>query len=146
MATISKERSFPAPTDRPGAKYVLIYDGHCRFCAANIQWISAVDQGRVAYLSLHDPEVQSRWPDLSYEQLMKHMYLIDLETGSKYPGAAAFKFLSRKLVAFWPIAPLLHVPGTLPIWQFLYSRIARVRYSFGRIKEECDGTCELHFD
>ena len=146
MAIASKERSFPTPVDRPGSRYVLIFDGHCRFCRANIQWIHAVDQGRVAYLSLHDPEVQSRWPELSHEQLMKRMYLIDLKSGAKYPGAAAFKVLSRKLMAFWPVSPLMHIPGSLPVWQYLYSCIARVRYSFGRVKEECDGTCELHFD
>lgn len=146
MATVTKEQTFPAPIERPNASHVLVFDGHCKFCRANVRLIHCVDQGRVAYLSLHDPEVQNRWPELTYEQLMKQMYLIDIETGAKHPGAAAFRFLTRKLVALWPLAPLLHIPGSLPLWQFIYSRIARVRYRFGRVKDECEGSCELHFD
>ena len=144
--TKSPNAVFPSPLDRPNAPYILIYDGHCRFCRANIAGVAAIDRGKVAYLSLHDVEVQKRWPDLTYDQLMERMYLVDLATGDKHGGAAAFRFLSRKLPALWIFAPLMHIPGSLPLWQFLYSRIARIRYKFGRIEECENGSCSLHFD
>jgi predicted DCC family thiol-disulfide oxidoreductase YuxK len=147
MATATtKTKSFPTPDERPGADFVLIFDGHCNFCRANIAWISAVDRGRIAYLSLHDAEVHQRWPELTHQQLMDRMYLVDVNSGRKYGGAEAFRFLSKKLIALWPLAPLLHIPGSLPLWQFLYSSVARVRYKFGRIEECEDGSCNLHFD
>lgn len=144
MATAeSNIAKFPTPSERPGA-YVLIYDGHCKFCQANMRCLAAIDQGRVAYISLHDPMVAENWPELTYDQLMERIYLIDHQ-GHAHGGAAAFRFLSRKLMALWPLAPLLHIPGSLPIWQFAYKQIARIRYRFGRI-DECDnGSCAVHF-
>ena len=143
MSTVETIPDFPTLDERPDA-YVVIYDGHCKFCRANVRWISAIDQGKVAYVSLHDPIVEERWPELSHEQLMDHLYLINGE--DKYAGAAAFRFLSRKLVAFWPIAPLMHIPCSLPLWQFFYDRIARIRYRFGKIDDCENGTCRVHFD
>ncbi len=143
MSTVeTKAADFPTLDERPDA-YVMIYDGYCKFCRANLRWISAVDQGKVSYVSLHDAVVAERWPELSHEQLMEHLYIIDGE--DKYAGAAAFRFLSRKLVALWPLMPLMHIPGTLPLWQFCYNKVSRIRYRFGRIDACEDGTCKVHF-
>ena len=72
------------------------------------------------------------------------MYVIDRE-GEPHRGAAALKYLSRHLRPLWPLAPLLHIPGTLPIWQWCYQQIARRRYLWGRA-DECDsGSCRVHF-
>lgn len=145
MATVTNvPPTFPTPTERPEA-YVLIYDGHCKFCIANVRWMAAIDQGKVAYLSLHDRQVTERWPNLTHDQLMKQIYLVD-DQGNQHGGAAAFRFLSRKLVGLWLLAPLLHIPFSLPLWQCIYKRIASLRYRFGRIEECEDGTCSLHFD
>ena len=137
--------SLPSPSDRPQAD-ILIFDGHCRFCLAQMRRLHAADtSGRLAYLSLHDPEVARRWPTLSHEELMSRMYLVATD-GSLHAGAAAFRYLSRKLPRLWWLAPLMHIPGSLPLWQFVYRQVAKIRYRFGRI-EECDGgSCSLHFD
>lgn len=144
MANVAPDvTTFPTLADRPDA-YVLIFDGQCRFCRANMRALAAIDEGRVAYISLHDPKVSERWPDLSHEQMMQRIYLVD-DKGNKYGGAAAFRFLSRKLMGLWILAPLLHIPFSLPLWQFVYKWIAKIRYRFGRIEECEDGTCSLHF-
>ncbi len=47
----------PTPADFPAAD-VVIYDGHCKFCRAGVtrlQWLDG--KNRLAFLSLHDPEV-----------------------------------------------------------------------------------------
>ncbi|HEX4414078.1 MAG TPA: hypothetical protein VH107_10655, partial [Lacipirellulaceae bacterium] len=51
------------PGERPGSD-VVIYDGHCRICTAQIRRLPWWDcQRKLSYLSLHDPEVARRWPD-----------------------------------------------------------------------------------
>lgn len=126
-------------------KNVVIYDGHCKLCRAGIGRLKALDWfSHFRFVSLHDTEVREHYPDLTYDMMMAEMYVVS-RTGKRLAGAAAFQFMSWRIPLMWPIAPLLNIPGTLPIWSFFYKLIARNRYRFGRI-EDCDGgTCSLHF-
>lgn len=135
--------NLPRPAERPGAD-IVIFDGHCRICRGQIRRLSRWDSGgRLAYLSLHDEEVAQRFPDLSHDDLMRDMYVVD-QSGNRHRGAAGLRHLSRRLPTLYWLAPLLHIPGTLGIWQWLYRQVADRRYRFGRV-EECDsGTCHLH--
>ena len=135
--------SLPTPEQRPRAE-VVIYDGHCRICTAQIRRLAAWDTGgRLSYLSLHDPQTRQRYPDLSYEALMQDMYLID-RRGHRHRGAEALRYLSRRLPWLWWLAPILNLPGTLPLWQWCYRQVAKRRYRFGRIESCDDGSCRLH--
>lgn len=134
----------PDPDDVPGADVVL-YDGHCRFCIGQVRNMRRADlTGRLAFLSLHDIRVGERYPDLSHEQLMAQMYVIDRH-GRRHGGPSALRYLTRRLPLLWPLAPLLHIPFSLPIWNWLYQQIARRRYWFGRIETCDDGACQVHF-
>jgi predicted DCC family thiol-disulfide oxidoreductase YuxK len=141
---IPESPALPDPESHPQAD-VVIYDGHCRFCRAGVERLHWWDGGaRLAFISLHDPRVAERYPDLSHEQLMAQMYVVDA-AGNRYGGADAIRFLTRRLPWFWPIMPLVHIPFSLPLWQWLYDVVASRRYLFGKT-EECDGgTCSLHF-
>lgn len=137
------ESSLPGPADRPDAD-VVIFDGDCRICTGQIRRLARWDWGgRLAYLSLHDAEVARRWPDLTHDALMEEMYIID-RRGRRHPGALAVRYLSRRLPTLWWLAPVLHLPGTLRFWQWLYRQIAQRRYRFGRIETCDDGSCGLH--
>lgn len=133
----------PTISDRPDAN-VIIFDGECRFCRKQVSRIAGWDRkGILSYISLHDPEVKLRWPDLTYDQLMKEMYLIDSD-GKRFAGAYVFRWLSCRLPILWPLCPLMNIPGSMAIWKFAYSLVAKMRYRWGRI-EACDeGTCKLH--
>jgi predicted DCC family thiol-disulfide oxidoreductase YuxK len=132
------------PEERPEAE-VIIYDGHCRFCTGQVERLARWDRGgRLAFLSLHDPEVARRYPDLTFAQMMEQMYLID-RAGRRHGGAAAFRVLTRRLPRLWLLAPLMHVPFSLPLWQWLYGQVAKRRYWFGKTDQCEDGTCKLHF-
>ena len=145
MSAVSMHESpLPTPTERPKAD-IVVYDGDCRMCSGQVRRLSRWDkQGRLAFLSLHDPEVARRWPELSHDDLMQNMYLID-QRGRKHKGAAAFRYLSTRLTRLWLLAPLMHLPGSLPLWQWLYQQVANRRYRFGRMDHCDDGACEVHF-
>src|SRR5437016_6168283 len=88
------------PAERPTAD-IVIYDGQCRICSSQIRRLARWDpQGRLAYLSLHDAEVARRWPDLSHDELMRNMVVVD-QRGRRHVGAAAIAYLSRSLVWLW---------------------------------------------
>lgn len=132
------------PDQHPGAD-VVIYDGECRFCTAQVQRLARFDgRDRLAFLSLHDPRV-SRWcPDLTEQELLEQMYVVTRH-GTRYGGAAAVRYLSRRLPRLWLLAPWLHIPGSLPLWQWLYMQVARRRYRYGK-EDPCDaGQCDIHY-
>lgn len=146
MLTTTKgaERPLVTPSEASG-RDVVIYDGHCKFCTAGVRWLDFLGgKRRLSYLSLHDPRVEQYAGDLTFDQLMDEMVVVE-PSGQRHGGAKAFRYLTRKLPALWIFAPLLHIPYSLPIWAFGYRQFARIRYRFGR--NQCDGdSCKIHFD
>jgi len=128
-------------TSHHPARDTVLYDGKCRFCRSQIAILRALDlTGRLSFTSLHDPTVASDFPEIAPEELDRQMYVVDVQ-GLARGGADAVRYLSRRLVLLWPLALLLHVPGTMPIWQQLYAFVARHRL---KIAGSCDdGTCRL---
>ena len=135
----------PTIDERPDAD-VVIFDGDCRFCTRQVMRLHRWDpKGRLAFISLHDPEVGRRFPDLSHEQLMQEMVVVDA-SGNRHAGAAAFRYLSRRLRRLWVWAPLMHIPFSLPLWKWCYRQVAKRRYLLGGKRESCsDDACEIHF-
>lgn len=142
-ATADSQVRLPGVNDRPDAD-VVIYDGQCVFCTGQVERLARWDRrGSLAFLSLHDSLVAERYPDLSHEQLMDRLYVVD-QQGRKHGGAAAFRYLSRKLPRLWLIAPIMHIPCSLPLWQWCYRQVAKRRYRIAG-KDACDGdACEVH--
>jgi len=123
------------------ARDTVLYDGHCRFCRRQIAILERLDPtGRLAFTSLHDPSVARDFPEIPPESLEQQMYVVD-RRGNARGGADAVRYLSRRLVLLWPLAVLLHLPGTMPLWERLYAFVARRRML---IAGSCDdGTCRL---
>lgn len=141
---IKTEQSLPSPAERPDADVVL-YDGRCNFCRAQVRQLVWWDcQKKLSFLSLHDPEVARRWPDLPHERLMEEMCIIDRQ-GNRYWGPEAFRYLTTRLRRLWWLAPVMYFPGSMWLWRPLYRWIARNRYRFAGKTTQCeDGTCSLH--
>ena len=123
---------------------VLIYDGDCNFCTKNVGRLQSWAPDRLAFISLHDPRVTEKYPDLTHDALMREMYLIDAD-GNRYAGAFAIRYLSRKAPRLWFLAPLLHIPFSMPLWCWLYSLVAKYRYRIAGRTETCDDGCKVHF-
>jgi predicted DCC family thiol-disulfide oxidoreductase YuxK len=140
------QQTLATPEQRPDAD-VVIYDGDCRFCTGQVERLARWDRGgRLAFISLHNPQVAERWPDLTHDMLMEQMYVVDRQ-GRRHGGAAAFRYLTRRLPRLWVLAPLLHLPLTLPLWQWGYRQVAKRRYKIaGKNGQHCDGdVCSVHF-
>ena len=133
----------PTPAERPESD-VVIYDGHCRICTAQVRKLPWWDcQKRLSYLSLHDPEVARRWPDLPFDRMMQEMVIVD-QSGGRHWGPEAIRYLSRRLRRLWWASPFLHFPGSMLVWRPLYRWIARNRYRLSGGPKCEDGTCSLH--
>ena len=138
------QNGLPTIQDLPGAD-VVIYDGDCNFCRKQVQRLHWFAQGKLAFISLHDPRVKEICPNLSHQQLMKQMYVITSDF-DQYGGAAAVRYLSTRLPRLWLVAPLMYIPFSLPLWQYLYDWVARWRYSIAGKAEPCEGgSCDVHF-
>lgn len=140
----------PDPADLPNAD-VVIFDGECKFCIAQVKNLRRFDccGGRLSFLSLHDPRVAERYSDLTHDQLMEQMYVIDADQ-RRHGGADAVRYLSRRLPLLWVAMPILHLPGTARLWRWLYKQVAKRRYQIaGKMSggPSCDGdACSVHFD
>jgi predicted DCC family thiol-disulfide oxidoreductase YuxK len=119
----------------------VLFDGQCRFCRSQIGLLRRLDLGnRLSFVSLHDPSVGRDFPEIPAVLLHEQMYVVDPE-GRARGGAEAVRYLSRRLPLLWPAALLLHLPCSLPVWQWLYAWIAKRRLL---IAGSCsDGSCRL---
>lgn len=144
-ATVAAPASLPSVYDHPEAD-VVIYDGNCKFCIQQVSRLNAFNSGnRLAFISLHDPEVARRYPDLTHDMLMDQMYVVD-QKGNRYGGANALRYLTRRLPWLWWAAPFVHVPFTLPVLQWGYKKVAERRYRLMGKVDDCEnGACAVHF-
>lgn len=123
---------------------MVIYDSQCPLCTATVQKLAAWDRfHRLAFIPLQDPEVTRRWPYLNREHLMQKIHLIS-SGGRIYRGAEVLRVLTRRIPRLWALAPLVHIPGSLPVWQWLYGAISHGRSIFGRREVCAPGTCSWH--
>jgi predicted DCC family thiol-disulfide oxidoreductase YuxK len=121
-------------------RVLVIYDGKSGFCRAQIGLLKCLDLwGVLHFESLHSERISSEFPMISHEDLLKRMYVVSPDHFI-YGGADAVKYISRKLILLWPIALLLHIPYTMPLWNMMYNFIARNRY---RIVGKCTDNCKI---
>lgn len=132
----------PLATAARPERDTVLYDGQCRFCRGQVALLRRFDPtGRLRFVSLHEPQVALDFPELAADALLREMHVVD-RSGRARGGAEAVRYLTRRLPLLWPLALPLHLPGSLPIWSWLYGLVARNRY---RITGRCDeGTCHLH--
>src|SRR5258707_3254483 len=114
-------------TTAPG-KFVVLYDGHCRFCTGQVRNLVALARpGAVEALSFQDAGVLDRFPGLTHNACMQAMHLVAPD-GRVYRGfeAAVRAVLTRPLLGFF--AYLYYLPGIRQLLDRLYSFIAARRY------------------
>ena len=123
---------------------VIIYDGECGICTAQVHKLPWWDcQQKLSYLSLHDPQVATRWPQLSADRLKEEMCLIDTQ-GRQHWGPDAIRYLSLRLRRLWWLAPILYLPGSMFLWRPLYRWMAKNRYRLSKTAACTTNACKKH--
>lgn len=141
LTNIPPSTELPAPSELPQAD-VLIYDGECSFCRSQVERFHRLDgANRLAFVSLHDPSVRENYPDLSHEQLMEEMVLVD-QSGNRHAGHHALQYLTWRLPKLRIFHPLFHIPLTGSLWQAAYKWVAKRRYLIGGRRCD-DGVCKI---
>ena len=132
----------------PPGKYVILYDGRCRFCTSGARRLESwMRRGAVERADFQQPEVLARFPGLSYEACMERLHLVTPD-GRIFGGAEAIVQALATRRVLGRLAYLYYLPGLRWLLDRLYGIIAANRYRLlGRsAAERCDGgTCALHF-
>jgi predicted DCC family thiol-disulfide oxidoreductase YuxK len=125
--------SFPTSADRA----VVLYDGQCAFCRKSVDLLRRLDWlGRLRFGDVRDPAqvpVVTRSGDraitgLDPSRLLEEMHVLTADGRRVHHGFGALRWLAWRLPLLWPVAPLLYVPGVLPLGQRLYLWVARNRF------------------
>jgi predicted DCC family thiol-disulfide oxidoreductase YuxK len=130
-------------------RYVVLYDGLCRFCTAGATKLSQLARpGTIDLVNFQEPGVLERFPGVPLEACMRQMHLVT-PGGRIYAGfEAAVQALATRPVLGW-IAYVYYVPGLRQVLDLLYAVVAANRYRImGKAVAagECaGGTCALHF-
>ena len=121
----------------------VLYDGQCGLCRASADRVRRLDRGElIELLDLHDPSVQSRFPQIDREEAMRLMQAVDPK-GRVYSGVDAWARVGLSMPGWKLIAWLLLIPGIHFVADRVYAWVARNRYRWNR--ELCaNGTCALH--
>jgi len=143
------EQSDKKHTSGPAAKRraTVLYDGACAFCRAKCEQLRRWDRReQLSFLAIDDTQVAIRYPRLSITALRQEMHVVD-GAGHVFRGAAAVRMLCRTLPRLWWLVPLLYIPGSLPVWQWLYRQVALRRYRLATsatspvLDGSCNGSC-----
>ncbi len=126
------------PRDPSLHRATLVYDGTCRFCRSQIDFIRRSDrENSFTFVPAQSPDLLSRFPVLKREELASGLRLIDAG-GTVFRGADAVHEIARRLTGWRRLAWLYRVPGLRQIFRAVYRWIAARRY---RLAGPCDQTC-----
>jgi predicted DCC family thiol-disulfide oxidoreductase YuxK len=132
----------------PPGRYVVLYDGQCKFCdAGSRRLVRMARPGAVERVDFQQPGALDPFPGLTHDACMKQMYLVAPD-GRLYAGfEAAVRAVATRRGVGW-IAYLYYIPGIRQLFDLLYRRIAARRYRlFGKqlAAGEChQGACAVH--
>jgi predicted DCC family thiol-disulfide oxidoreductase YuxK len=106
----------------------VFYDGDCGLCQRTARILQRLDVlGQLDWVDFRTAKVDIDPARLEHEMASR-------SGGRTYFGFSAYRALSWRLPIFWPLLPLLYLPGVRPIGDAVYRRIAARRY----------GVCEIH--
>ncbi len=145
---VREETEPPLATERtlPPGRYVVLYDGLCKFCTAGVKrLVSLARRGALEPINFQEAGALDRFPGFSHEACLRQMYLVT-PAGTVYGGfEAAVQALATRRPVGW-LAYAYYLPGLRLLLDLLYIAVAAHRYRFwGNSVADCDtGTCALH--
>jgi predicted DCC family thiol-disulfide oxidoreductase YuxK len=122
-------------------KPVVIYDGQCHFCIAQVERLQRLDKNdELEFLPRQDPTADQRFPVLTTIDFNTGLRLVK-PNGSVYAGADALYHVAQHLPTYRSFTWLYHVPGVRPIAHLAYKWVAANRKRLGKTCE--DNACEI---
>lgn len=132
-------------TDPAADRAVVLFDGDCRFCRKSVALLRRLDWAK----SLHFQSARDvdRLPPsavpLVPAELLTEMHLVTPDRRRVLKGFRAIRWLAWRLPALMPVAPLLYLPGVLPLGDRVYRWVARNRFDLVPCH---DGGCAVRRD
>lgn len=129
---------------------LLIFDGDCRFCIAQVQRLERLASGGkkpapLAAMPLMTPGLLEE-VGISHDEAMSAMYLVT-PRGRVYRGLEGAVQALRHRPLLGKLVMLYYVPGIKQLADLGYRLVARYRYALmGRAvaRGECNGSCAIH--
>ncbi|MEO6436097.1 MAG: DCC1-like thiol-disulfide oxidoreductase family protein [Tepidisphaeraceae bacterium] len=120
-------------TRAPRQRLAVLYDGSCGLCQSVIRLLRFQDPLR--RLKRFDvrtdwAKLSARFPHLDRERCMIDMYVVAPDGSTAY-GFDGYRQIARRVPAWWPIVPLLYLPGVAWVGRRVYRRIADRRFDAG---------------
>jgi predicted DCC family thiol-disulfide oxidoreductase YuxK len=114
-------------------RHHFLYDGSCGICRKTVSVLSRLDVRR--RLVFHDAlnrwsSIRALFPSLRQDDCLETMHVVTA-SGEVKTGFDAYRAISWSIPLFWPIAPLLYVPGVPLAGRRVYARVARNRHRAG---------------
>ena len=121
----------------------VLYDGSCSLCRASVARLQRFHtRGRIELLDLHEPSVETRFPQIDRDAAMRLMQAVDAR-GKVWSGSDAWARIGLLVPGWKLLAWLLLVPGVRLIAARAYGWVARNLYRWNAA--QCaDGTCSVH--
>lgn len=135
----------PGGHTQPPGRYVVLYDGACRFCTAQSKNLLALARpGIMEAVDFQQPDALARFPGVTVEACQRAMHLVT-PAGRVYKGfEAAVQTVATRPWIGRP-AYLYYVPGIRLACDLLYALVARYRYRIMGKSPCSDGACSIHF-
>jgi protein-S-isoprenylcysteine O-methyltransferase Ste14/predicted DCC family thiol-disulfide oxidoreductase YuxK len=144
----AEEPPIAAERTTPPGRYVVLYDGWCKFCIRGVQKLLRLARpGVLEKVNFQEPGVLEQFPGVTHEACMRQMYLIT-PAGAVFGGfeAAVQAVVTRRVIGW--VAYAYYLPGLRLLLDGLYALLAANRYRLmGKAVAagECEGgTCALH--
>ncbi|MEK6676125.1 MAG: DUF393 domain-containing protein [Planctomycetota bacterium] len=124
---------------RVNDRFVVIYDGECAFCIAQIERIKKWDVNRTFECVPRQADgILERFPELAEGDFNTGMRVI-APSGRIHVGADAVYEIARRLPTVRWLAWVYRVPGCHQMGKAMYAWVAANRQSLGRCRP--DNTC-----
>jgi predicted DCC family thiol-disulfide oxidoreductase YuxK len=131
----------------PPGKYVILYDGSCRFCERQSRrLISLARPGVIEAVDFQQPDALDRFPEITHDDCMKAMHLVEPDGRISKGAEAITRAIATRPMFRW-VRPLYYLPGFRQVLDWLYAFVASNRYRlWGKsTSQDCEsGTCNLH--
>jgi predicted DCC family thiol-disulfide oxidoreductase YuxK len=122
-----------APTiGKPGRRYSVIYDGHCKVCGRMVRLLTRWDRNHeLEIVPSQAPGVRARFPWIPQRAYMESVQVIRTSDGRTWQAAAALEELLKVLPKGRLFSWLFKIPLMRPFVDRLYRWFARNRYRMG---------------